>query len=142
MTYHPVWLTDAQIAAGHNNAGGLAALEGTIPTNGTAFLPMTMYPNYNPGQFQIRGNGIFTLGGFATVAWQLGYVTWIQERYLRATYCSAGYSGLVTVRTVTETDGTYANYNATMILAKRVDGQQLGDVLTDYEIRFTRMVAI
>ena len=142
MAYCPIFLPDAKIAVGHNNAGGLATLEGTIPSGGTPFLPVTAYPNYDPGAFQIRGDGRYTTAGFATIVWALGAVTWRQERYLRDTYCGGGYSGLVTVRTVAETDGTYANYNATVQLPKRPDGQPVGQAFRDYEIRFIRLVAI
>lgn len=138
-TFYP----DYQLAVGHDNALGLAAIEGVLPGGETrAFIAPTVRGGYTEGQQIIRGDGSVTFAGFPVVVWTFSWVTFGQREYLRTTYCGGGWSGEVTVRTRLTAGGAYANYNATLLLPQPGEGdEQLGRI-ANYRVRFIRMVAI
>lgn len=138
-TFYPEY----QLAAAHNNAAGLAAIEGVLPAGETRpFIAPTVRTGYTQGQLIIRGDGSGTFAGFPAVVWTFSWITFAQREYLRTTYCGAGWTGQVTVRTRLTAGGAYANYNATMLLPQPSEGdEQLGRV-ANYRARFIRMVAI
>lgn len=132
-----------QIAAGNNNAAGLTNIEDITPSGDEAFLAPDGIGKYRPGATaQIRGDGTIVWAGYPSTSWEFSYLTLAQIRYLQTTYCSNGYSGLVTIRTHTDNNETYANFNAVMILPVLPDTPLLYPVITNYSIRFTRMVAL
>lgn len=133
------------IAVGNNNASALRALEGYTPAGDTrAFVPCRTWPNFDPGDIQIDGNGLDSYDGYPSTAWLLAVVTPIQDAYLSDTFCSGGRSGLVTIRTVTSRFNTFANFNAVLRLPKLVDSDFIrqGKNMRNYPMRFTRLVAI
>ena len=131
-----------KLAAGHDNEAGLVSIEGYTPTGGTAFVSVNAYSRFDPGDFKIRGDGTVMASGFPSMAWVLDHVTRVQEQYLRDTYCAGGYSGKVTLRTDTEEESTYANYNAVLVLPKHEDSERLGNVFRNYRLLFTRLEAL
>lgn len=138
-----VFYPNYQLAAGHDNAAGLATLEGTLPSGETVpFVYPRVVGGYDPGVFKIRTSGERYTAGFDTVVWLFGAITWRHFRYLQETYCGDGYSGLVTVRTRLDDPATYANYNATMLLEKPSSTQIRVGVFVDFPVRFTRLEAL
>lgn len=134
-------LYDYQLAVGNNNAAGLVNIQTITPAGDRAFWPPDAFSSYDPGTFRIRGDGTVTLAGFASTTWVFGVLTRAQLTYLSDTYCSGGWSGLVTVRTrIGRT--TYANYNAVLTLTKPRDSQRRFTKFLDYRVEFTRMVAL
>lgn len=149
MNYSAIY-PEYQLAAGNNNAAGLQPIEYILAALDTArpgipAFPPKAWARYTPGTAKIRGNGVVTFSGYPVAEWPVGFVTRTQARGLMTTYCSSGYSGLVTVRTRTDNPASYANYNAVMILPLLSDfraDQVKWDGYTDYVIRFVRMVAL
>ena len=137
-----------QIAPGHDAAYYLGIwveieVAGGYPA---LFQPPLVFPGYDAGAVQTRGDGRVYLAGFPSVRWVISVMSREGHYYLRQTYCTeggvVGYSGLVTVRTDLGDAGTFANYNATMVLPKEADTDYRLRQLFDYPIVFTRLVAI
>ena len=139
-----VFYPDYQIAAGNNNVAGLVAIESITPAGDHAFFCPRGYGFYNPGDFKIRGTGLMFNSGFPSVTWRFTVMTFEQDYYLRNTIFgdSAAWSGLVTVRTDARREGTFANYNAVLILPKPVELTWRAPVFVDYDLLYTRLVAL
>lgn len=137
-----VFQSEYQLAAGNNNAGGLVTIEGVVPSGGRPFPPLRMYGTYSEGVRKVRSTGTLFTSGFNTVAWSWSALTKGQFRYLQETYCSDGYSGLVTVRTQTDDPGVYANYNAIMTLPEHTSSRRRGPFFVDVVVVFSRLEAI
>jgi hypothetical protein len=133
-----------KLAAGYNQAGSLATLEGILPSGDIfAFQPVSGgFQDYDPGVLKIGPTGEYRVGGYASTVWRLSFVTAKQEAYLRDTFCSSGHSGEVTMRTDTVTALSFANYNAVILLPKRSDLIYKDGVFRDYRILYTRLVAL
>jgi hypothetical protein len=146
MSEDPIFYPNYQIAVGNDNAAGLATLEGTVAAGASKpFPPVTNFQFVDPGEFRIRANGTLFVSGFISLTWRLdGGIDAVMEKYLRDTYCSSRYSGLVTIKTDIETNGTYANYNAVMYLPKRAEAGIIDGslIFTPYNIRFVRVEAL
>lgn len=104
--------TEYKIAAGNNNAAGLALIGGITATNDIPFAEPAAQQNYRPGRLVLRLDTLTSEVGINSQMWMMG-LTWLQYTYLRATYCGGRYSGKVTIRTRWQ-GGSYANYNATL----------------------------
>lgn len=145
-----VFFPNHQLAAGNNNAAGLSAIETILAGYGSInnlfpSVPPKTWGTYDPGQLQIRAGGLSTFSGYPTLPWPFGFIIWAQIEGLKTNFCSGGYSGLVTVKTRTDTHGTYANFNAVINLPKLSDFNERQIKRTgieNYVIRFTRMVAL
>ncbi len=140
-----IFQPDYQIAVGHNNAGGLATLEGITPSGDIyAFQPFQVYPNYSAGEFAIRADGLLYVRGYPFQEWRFALMSWVQFRYLQTTYCNGGYAGEVTIRTRLEDPTTYANYNAVMRLPQLINQRRISSAksLNDVIVTHTRIVAI
>jgi hypothetical protein len=146
MPETPVRQANYQIAAGNNNAAGLVTLEGTqadAEDYPRTFGTVRSYGFYDPGLQRVKPSGEKQFSGYPTTSWQLAVVTKAQEKYLRDTYCSGGYSGLVTVRTTTDNnDDSFANYNAVIWLPKLSEQDWVGRYSRNYVIQFRKMVAL
>ena len=146
VSAEPIFYPNYQIAVGNDNPGGLAKLEGLVVSGASLpFPPVTNFQFVDPGVFRIRANGIIFVSGFVSLTWRLdGGIDAVMEKYLRDTYCGSGYSGLVTIKTDLETNGTYANYNAVMYLPKRPETNVVNGslIFAPYNIRFVRIKAI
>lgn len=143
-----IWQGEYQLAVGYNNAAGLRGLEGIFISNDfQPFKAFRSWGTYSPGEVIIRGDGTEAYDGYPTCQWIFGGMTRLQLDYLMTTYCGGGYSGRVTVRTVTDAVGvdgrlTYANFNAVMRLTRLPDATVRGRAYANYPITFTRMVAL
>lgn len=126
-----------QLAAGHNNAAGLANVETTF---GAPFWPLVVWDR---GVRFERADSQITRVGFLAFDWQLDVLTFAQRALLSTTYCAGGDSGLVTVRSwIPAMDGTYANYNGTIQLP---DPKEAGPTIAAWQnalLRFTQVAAL
>jgi hypothetical protein len=105
---------EASLAAGWNNAGSLANIETTFGFYmGSPFIAFMM-PISEGDPFE-RGNARLSSLGKMRFQWRFAGMTVAQYELARTTYCSNGYSGPVTVRTLKKS--SYANYSATLQLA-------------------------
>lgn len=140
----PLFYPDYQIAAGHNNAAGLVSVESHIaPTSAHYIVAPTVRGGYSPGQNYVRGNGLLGTNGFARVNWHHSLMHYENDVYWRLTYCSGGFSGLVTVRTRLFPTGAFAVYNAVLTIPHPVERDEDGfGRVDDYISALTRMVAI
>lgn len=143
MPDYLIFYPDYQIAVGWNNAASLRSIESITPTNDSAFPPPSAYNGFDAGSVLVKGDGQTYLSGFAAFTWRFSHLTWAQYQYLIATYSTGGtsYSGKVTVRSRIQT-GSFANYNAILLLPKLPELQRTRKIYRDVEIRFTRLVAI
>jgi len=112
-----IYQSNLQIAVGNNNTAGLVAWE-SLTADSKTFLPVRSFATYDIGERKTRLTGRPYFSGVARVQFLASAITLAQYKYLKTTYCAGGYSGLVTIKVRTDDPVTYANYNATMILAK------------------------
>lgn len=146
-----LWFPEYQLAAGNNNAAGLTAIEtilagyGTIQNSFPA-VPPAAWGRYSKSNVaSVRPNGRLFFRGFPSADWPLGFILWAQIEGLRTNYCGGGYSGLVTLRTRTDTHDTYSNFNGVLTLKQLADypaNQVRSTGIQDYVLTFSRMVAL
>lgn len=132
---------DYAIAAAYNNASGLKRIETIIPSGESkAFPPVNAYSAYNPGTLRLRADGLAYITGYASTEWRFSYLSVVHYRYLISTYSTGGnsYAGKVTIRTRIA-DGTFANYNAIMLLPILPKLNRTYLKYRDVVIRFTRL---
>lgn len=128
------------IAAGWNSANLLKNIESIIPAGDRAFCAPNAYSAYNPGTLRLRADGVAYVEGFPSVTWMMAILTRKQYQYLMTTYSTGGnsYSGKVTIRTMTPS-GSYANYNAIMLLPIMPELDRAFKLYRSVQIRFTRL---
>ena len=140
-----IWYPDYKLAAGHNNAAGLAVVEGVKPSGDIyAFTYPKSLGTGDPGQRETREDGLDYFAGYLYDEWHYAVMTRIQRNYLRTTYCASGYSGKVTVRTRVDAE-TYANYNAAIHIPTPRDlgiNNQRQKKWLNVVIAFTQMEAL
>lgn len=112
-----IYNSEYSIATGHDNEAGFTVWE-AITVNSRNMLPVSKFGEYDPGEFKQRNNGTYYQRGSDNLTWIINGMFFDQYRYLMETYCSNAYSGLVTIRTLTDDPDTYANKNATLHLPK------------------------
>ena len=139
-----VFYPDYQIAAGNNNAAGLVSVETLIaPTASKHIVAPTVRGGFTPGQNYVRGNGLLGTNGFARVNWLHSLMHYENDVFWRLTYCAAGFSGLVTVRTRLFPTGAFAVYNAVLTVLHPTERDEDGFGRIDpYISVLTRMVAL
>lgn len=130
---------ELKLAAGHNQAGSLASIETLLAIEGLHPFP---YGTYRRGNRKLYPNGMVYNSGFSSFQWPFAVMMWAKHPYMMTTFCNGGESGLVTVRTNAETQGTYANYNATMVLPQLPEVRTDSQRFEDYIIQFINVVAI
>lgn len=132
---------DYQIASGWDQEANFDNVEDILPEYAThqSFFPKGR-GNFDDGTLRIRADGQIYTTGFAGFNWPVDILTYAQWAYLQTNYCTGGtgYSGKVTVRTRL-IGGTYANYNAIMILPKPPDEDKRWIAMRNVVIRFTRV---
>lgn len=99
------------IAAGYNNAAGLANVETTFPTfHGKPMIVRGR--TYNPGVKHRRADKLTYRTGFAIILWRIPVMSIAQYNYWISNYTTGGnsYSGKNTIRTK-KTDDTYGNFS-------------------------------
>lgn len=128
------------IAAGWNNTTGLRNIESLTPSGDKPFRTPNAYSAFNPGTLRLRADGIAYVEGFPSTAWLLDVLTRKQYQFLMTTYSTGGnsYSGKVTIRTMTPS-GSYANYNAIMLLPIMPELDRAFKIYRSVQIRFTRL---
>lgn len=128
------------IAAGWNNVAGLRNIESITPIGDKSFRPPNAYSAFNPGTLRLRADGIAYTEGFASTAWTFSALTRAQYQYLMTNYSIGGnsYSGKVTIRTMTPA-GTYANYNAVVLLPIMPDLDRAFKIYRNVQIKFIRL---
>lgn len=138
-----LYTQEYQIAAGYNNAAGLFSLEGVI-VDGEPFRPINAYGSGDAGEVAVRGDGTTFFRGFASFSWRISVVSWAQDHYIRETILGDAetWAGPVTVRTDLWEPDSFANYNAILRIAKLSDLTKRQQWFTDYELVFTRVVAL
>jgi hypothetical protein len=133
------------LAAGNNNAGGLALVTALTTPSGFKFPAPRALGAYLRGVVQQRESGLLSIAGKPSIVW-----TWdVAETdeyyaYLSSTYCAGGLSGLVTVRTSTTQAGTYANFNAIMQIKQHGEVERNIEAAwqTTLTATFIKMVAL
>jgi hypothetical protein len=111
-----------QIASNYNNAGMLALIT-SISVNSVPFLEVQSLARWTRGEPRIATNGIYRFAGKPSTEWQSSFLTLQQWEYLKDTY-----EGKCTVKTLTDDDDTYANYNSILYIGQ----------LSDYKDRIFR----
>lgn len=106
---------DTQIAAGNNNAGGLALISTLTDSNGIKFVMPRAIPTQREGVRRKQLNGPTTFIGRQSVVLESSVMTELQLTLLKATYV-----GLITIR-LALSGLVYANYNASLVMADRAD---------------------
>lgn len=104
----PSIIPNYQIAAGHNNAGGLTLITSLTDANGVKFLMPRGLPHRVRGERRFRLDGTVARVGTNTTRWVSAGMTLAQYALVLSTY-----EGLVTVK-LALTSTTFANYNATL----------------------------
>lgn len=135
------YFTEYKIAVGNNNTAGFSFVEAL--TDGTySYPPPSGIGTFENGALIVRGDGSVTFDGLPSCEWVFDKLFPSQITYLKTTYCSSGQSGLVTIRTIS--DSAYANYNARLIMPtqKELGLLELGGWYSRVVLKFTRMVAL
>jgi hypothetical protein len=128
-----------KLAAGFDVAlGSLVDITTITPTSDEPFADPKELPLYDDGILKIRGDGLVTTQGFATVVWMFTRATYAQYRWLRTQYCSNGLSGPVTILTRLGGSTSTTRMNAIMVLPKP------SEVKSEFRyqqlnVRFTRL---
>ena len=99
-----------QVAAGNNNAGGLARWDAVTDANSIKFIMPRFKGSRNRGVKRVRQNGTQGIIGKDSGIWVFRFVTIAQYDVLKDTY-----EGLITAKLPLEV-ATYANYNAVMVV--------------------------
>lgn len=137
MNRNPIY--QYKIASGYNvAAGSLVNIESITPTSDVAFVAPQVLGTFDPGKYIIRGDGTLYLTGFPTQQWLFSALTRLQLAYLRTTYCSGGWSGLVTINTRLG-DTPYVRYNAVMILPKPSESEGRLYAYKNYSVKMARL---
>lgn len=131
------------IAAGSNVAlNSLVNIETVTPAGDPYhFFPPKAIGYYDPGQPNIRGDGLMAFNGFASVIWFFDIMTRLQLSYARTTWCSGGWSGFVTIYTTTG-DKTYARYNANLLISLPSVMDAKFYAVKGVQMAMTRLVAL
>ncbi len=128
-----------KIASGYNSTLSLVNIE-DITVSGERFKPLSGVGRYRAGDMRVNANGTYYAEGYASVSWLFAGITRAQYEYLKTTFCSGGYSGLVTINTRLEGD-SYVTRNAVMLIPQTADTSRRWGYYTDFELRFTRLSA-
>lgn len=131
------------IAANHNvSQNSLVNIE-TIKPNGDTyyFFAPKAIGSYDPGRPNVRGDGLISFNGSASVIWKFPIMTRLQLAYARTTWCNNGWSGYVTIYTTTG-GITYARYNANLLISlpNQFDGSFYAN--KDVSFAMTGLVAL
>lgn len=116
MSIRPI--QEYMIAAGHNiPLNNLINIE-TIkpPADARYFFLLQAIGNYNPGNPNVRGDGLYGFNGKPSTVWFFPIMTRKQLSYARTTWANGGWSGPVTIYS-TMGDESYARYNADFLIS-------------------------
>lgn len=131
------------IAAGNNNAAGLTLVTALSVPAAIPFLEVTSIGNWQRGLAKVpAGTSVRKFTGFQSVEW-ISSLLWLQQwEYLKDTF-----EGQVTIRTLTDDDDTYANYNAVFYCGQLTDYEkvrvgQYGKAILNFRWIFSRLEAL
>lgn len=113
----PSFTPNYQIAAGHDNAGGLTAVSSLTDANSVSLVMPRAIPYHEAGELVIRTNASPAYRGYDSQDWEFSVLLLAQYTLLRNTY-----TGLVTVKTTLD-GATFANYNASAWIDEKSAGQ-------------------
>ena len=135
-----LYVIEASIAAGHNNAAGLALVT-SLTVSSIPFLEVYAPAQYSRGERRVKANGASDRTGYPSKEWTSGLLWLPQWEYLRANY-----EGAVTIRTWTGST-TYANFNAYLDLDDPDEYEpdnttEYGHALPLFKWRFRKLVAL
>lgn len=134
-------LTDlTSIAAGHDNAGGLALIT-SLSASSIPFIETLSVPKPTYGNLRTKANAAPGYDGFKSIQWTSGLLWLPQFALLRSTY-----EGLVTIKSPFE-GVTWANYNAILTIGniseyEVVNETRYGFAIVNFVWRFTKVQAI
>lgn len=136
----PEITTNTQIAAGNNNAAGLALVT-SLSASGIPFLEPQSVNKSSYGSLRVKANGAPDYSGYKSLQWVSGVLWLPQFAYLRANY-----EGPVTIKAPFE-GVTWANYNCVLTLGsiedyELVNETQYGWAIVNFVWRFSRVVAL
>lgn len=127
-----------KIAAGWNQpTGSLVNVELIKPTGGKYFYPPDVYPGYDNGSENVRGDQMVAYNGFPSVPWRFMLLYKYQWYYLYHNINGDSNSGQVTINTLTNINGvtpTYTRLNAIMDLPKLSSTQKNFDNVGPYTV--------
>lgn len=130
------------IAAGANVAlTSLTNIETIKPSGDRYFYAPQAIPFGSPGQRKRKLNGVAFFAGYPAVDWRFAVLTRKQYEYLKSTYCSGSYSGLVTIYT-TLSGNTFARYNAVIDVPETAVIPEGYFAYKNVSVRFTHLVAL
>lgn len=140
-------------AAGHDNPGGLQYVHLTVPSGDFAFRVVTSIGSYLAGINKRRLSGPIFKSGFKSTKWNLDFVTRLQLKYCRDTFCGGDWSGLATVQTrlpnnIASSGSEFAVYNCSIFFPEPAVQQNvwITDLgvpgYSDYTISIDMMVEI
>ncbi len=129
-------MSEYKIADGHDNGGGLNALEALDPPLFAAYADGLLTEWHD---FEVRewaGDRSLVLVGRAWVAWNFFRLTRDEMAYLRGHFGSA-----VTIRTLDKGTNAFANFNATLVLPDPSLGWE-ADGWDEVRVEFRDLVGI
>ena len=129
-------MSEYQIAAGHNNAAGLTALEALDPPLFAAYADGLLTEWHDSEARVWSGDRQLVPVGRAWVMWRCFRLTREEMQYLRDNFGAA-----VTIRTLDKGANAFANFNATLILPDPALGWS-ADEWHDVRIEFRDLEAI
>lgn len=107
------WTPETKIAAGNNNAAGLALVTALVTSPAIPFVePRVVAHTWSGAKRVSAGTGQIRRAGFKRLEWHFDFLWIVQFKHLYDTYQSLN-SGQVTIRTVFN-NVTWANYNAVL----------------------------
>jgi hypothetical protein len=107
-------IPDHQIAAGNNNAAGLAKFTAINDSNGIAFVMPRGLPTRTRGELRFRVDGTAARVGKNSYEWRFSVMTLDQYSTMLSTYgADSATNGLITAR-IAFTSTSFANYNAVL----------------------------
>lgn len=128
------------IAAGHNNAGGLALIT-ALSASSIPFVGVVSIGDNAKGELRVKANSAPSYSGFKSIKWQSSLLWLPQFAYLRSTF-----EGPVTIKSPFE-GVTWANYNAYLTIGnmdeyETFNDTQYGWALVNFVWRFSKVQAI
>jgi hypothetical protein len=131
-----------KIAVNYNVAlNSLTNIELIRPTNDEYFFAPVAIPFGAPGVKRVKLDGSGFRAGYPSVEWRFDVLTRAQYEYLKSTYCSSGYTGLVTVYT-TVSGNTYARYNAVIDVPETITISSGFYAYRAVSVRLSHLVAL
>lgn len=117
----PEYEIETAIAAGWNNAAGLALIT-SLSASSIPFLDVYTVGDYEEGLERNKANGITGYSGRASLNWKSDMLWIPQWKYLRTTY-----AGKVTIRTWTDDTEEYNNFNAILRVPQQREFEKAND---------------